>query len=37
MMFDEKRVSLFPIRFYRWCGVVQVVAGAAGFIWQQVR
>jgi hypothetical protein len=36
-MLDEKRASLSPIRFYRWCGVVLVVAGAAGFIWQQVR
>jgi hypothetical protein len=36
-VFDEKRVSLSPIRFYRWCGVVLVIAGATGFIWQQVR
>jgi hypothetical protein len=36
-MFDEKRASLSPIRYYRWCGVVLVVAGAAGFTWQQVR
>ena len=36
-MFDEKRASLSPIRFYRWCGVGLAVAGAAGFIWQQVR
>jgi hypothetical protein len=36
-MFDEKRASLSPIRFYCWCGVVLVVAGAAGFTWQQVR
>ena len=36
-VFDEKRASLSPIRVYRWCGVVLVVAGATGFIWQQVR
>jgi hypothetical protein len=36
-MFDEKRASLSPLRFYRWCGVVLVVAGAAGFAWQQLR
>ena len=36
-MFDAKRASLSPIRFCRRCGVVLVVAGAAGFIWQQVR
>jgi hypothetical protein len=36
-MFDEKRASLSPLRFYRWGGVVLVVAGAAGFAWQQLR
>jgi hypothetical protein len=36
-MIDEKRASLSPLRFYRWCGVVLVVAGAAGFTWQQLR
>ena len=36
-MFDEKRASLSPLRFYRWCGVVLIVAGAAGFTWQQLR
>jgi hypothetical protein len=36
-MADEKARSLAPLRFYRWCGVVLVVAGIAGFAWQQLR
>jgi hypothetical protein len=36
-MFDEKRASLSPLRFYRWCGVVLLVAGGALFAWQQLR
>ena len=36
-MADETRASLSPVRIYRWCGVVLAVAGAAGFIWQQMR
>jgi hypothetical protein len=31
---EEKRVSMSPLRFYRWCGVVLLVAGLAGFAWQ---
>jgi len=36
-MADEKTRSLAPLRFYRWCGVVLVVAGIAGFAWQRLR
>jgi hypothetical protein len=31
---EEKRANLSPLRFYRWCGVVLLVAGLAGFAWQ---
>ena len=31
----EKHSFLSSLRFYRWCGIVLVVAGAAGFVWQQ--
>jgi hypothetical protein len=34
-MFDERQALLSPLRFYRWCGVVLIIAGLAGFIWQQ--
>jgi hypothetical protein len=34
-MAEEKARSLAPLRFYRWCGVLLVVAGIAGFAWQQ--
>jgi hypothetical protein len=33
-MLDEKRSRLSPLNFYRWCGVVLIVAGMSGFIWQ---
>jgi hypothetical protein len=36
-MLDEKRGRLSPLNFYRWCGVVLIVAGMSGFIWQQLR
>jgi hypothetical protein len=36
-MAEEKARSLAPLRFYRWCGVALLVAGTAGFAWQQVR
>lgn len=29
--------ALAPLRFYRWCGVVLMVAGIAGFAWQHLR
>jgi uncharacterized membrane protein YdcZ (DUF606 family) len=35
-MREEKRVNMSPLRFYRWCGVVLLVAGVAGFVWQQL-
>ena len=31
----ERRRLLGELRFYRWCGVVLLAAGAAGFAWQQ--
>jgi hypothetical protein len=31
---EEKVRVLASLRFYRWCGVALLVAGAAGFIWQ---
>jgi hypothetical protein len=33
----EKEQTLAPLRFYRWCGIALVVAGSAGFAWQQLR
>jgi len=32
---EERAQSLAPLTFYRWCGFALVVAGIAGFIWQQ--
>ncbi len=34
-MVEERRAAVSPLRFYRWCGVLLTVAGAAGFAWQQ--
>jgi hypothetical protein len=36
-MLEEKERTVAPLRFYRWCGVVLVVAGVGGFVWQQWR
>jgi hypothetical protein len=36
-MREETRLSLSPLRFYRWCGVVLLVSGIAGFAFQQWR
>jgi hypothetical protein len=33
----ERHERLSPLRFGRWCGLVLLVAGAAGFIWQLAR
>jgi hypothetical protein len=33
----ERQIALQPIRFYRWCGVVMLLAGVAGFLWQSLR
>jgi hypothetical protein len=33
-MAEERGRLLTPLRFYRWCGVVLLVAGIAGFAWQ---
>lgn len=30
----EHQASISPLRFYRACGLVLSVAGAAGFLWQ---
>jgi len=34
-MLEERRAFVSPLRFYRRCGIVLAVIGAAGFIWQQ--
>jgi hypothetical protein len=31
---EDRRLSLSPLRFYRWCGLVLLVGGLAGFAWQ---
>lgn len=31
----DRRQSLASLTFYRWCGVVLLVTGIAGFVWQQ--
>jgi hypothetical protein len=36
-MREEKAAYLSPLRFYRWCSVALIVAGAAGFVWQQLQ
>jgi hypothetical protein len=33
----ERHANEAPVRFYRWCGVVLLVAGVAGFAWQMWR
>jgi hypothetical protein len=33
-MREEKRVTMSPLRFYRYGGVALLVAGVAGFVWQ---
>lgn len=33
----ERQAALSPLRFYRICGIVLVVAGAVGFAWEQLR
>ena len=30
----ERQAALAPVRFYRWCGVVLLLAGVAGLAWQ---
>jgi hypothetical protein len=36
-MREDRRAHLSPLRFYRWCGAALVLAGGAGFVWQQWR
>ena len=34
--FAEERVrAVAPLKFYRWCGIVMLVIGIAGFVWEQ--
>jgi hypothetical protein len=33
---EARQLSLAPLRFYRWCGIILLVAGIAGFAWQQL-
>src|SRR3954465_7211754 len=33
---DERALARAPLPFYRWCGVVLLAAGVAGFVWQQL-
>jgi hypothetical protein len=35
-MAEERGRFLAPLRFYRWCGVVLLIAGVAAFAWQQL-
>ncbi len=32
---SERQDFISPLRFYRWCGIVLALTGAAGFAWQQ--
>ena len=32
---EERVRSVAPLKFYRWCGIVIVVIGIAGFVWEQ--
>jgi hypothetical protein len=34
---EERALGLAPLRFYRWCGVVLLVTGVAGFVWQRMQ
>lgn len=34
-MLEDRRAFVSPLRFYRRCGMILAVIGAAGFIWQQ--
>ena len=36
-MLEQRHAMLAPLRFYRWCGVLLIAAGVAGFGWQQWR
>jgi hypothetical protein len=31
---EERARSVAPMRFYRWCGIVLLVIGIAGFVWE---
>jgi hypothetical protein len=33
---EARRLSLAPLRLYRWCGIMLLLAGFAGFAWQQL-
>jgi hypothetical protein len=33
-MLEGRRADLSPLRFFRRCGAVLLIAGAAGFLWQ---
>jgi hypothetical protein len=32
---EERVCSVAPLKFYRWCGIVILVIGIAGFVWEQ--
>jgi uncharacterized protein (DUF58 family) len=32
---EERVRSVTPVKFYRWCGIVILVIGIAGFVWEQ--
>lgn len=36
-MLEEHQAFVSPLRFYRWCGIVLLLMGAAGVAWQQWR
>ena len=31
---EERARSVAPLKFYRWCGIVLLVIGIAGFVWE---
>ena len=31
---EERARSVAPIKFYRWCGIILLVIGIAGFVWK---
>jgi hypothetical protein len=34
---EERDRNLAPMRYYRWYGIVLIVAGIAGFTWQRLQ
>ena len=34
---EARQLWLAPLRFYRWCGIILLLAGVAGFAWQRLQ